>query len=62
MKLTKSKLEQIIREEIAKALGEKKRKKRGFGEGTPPDNEWGKKRVISLEEEEDFEEGTLLLK
>ena len=46
MKLTKSQLKQIIKEELDDIL------ERGFGEGEPADDELSKKRVVALEEEE----------
>ena len=56
MKITKSQLKQIIKEELEKALSE-----RGFGEGEPAKDEWSKKKNVSLEEEdeEDIEEKKL---
>lgn len=51
MKITKSKLIQIIKEEVRKSISE-----RGFGEGTPPKDEISKKREVALEEGE-LEEG-----
>ncbi len=51
MKITKSKLIQIIKEEVQKSISE-----RGFGEGTPPKDEISKKREVALEEGE-LEEG-----
>ena len=45
MKITKSKLIQIIKEEVQKSISE-----RGFGEGTPPKDEISKKREVALEE------------
>ena len=56
MKITKSQLKQIIKEELEKALSE-----RGFGEGEPAKDEWSKKKNVSLEEEdeEDIEERKL---
>ena len=50
MKLTKSQLKQIIKEELALVL------EKGFGQGTPPSGEFYKKQEIVLEEEE-LEEG-----
>ncbi len=46
MKLTKSQLKQLIKEELDDIL------ERGFGEGKPADDELSKKRVVALEEEE----------
>ena len=56
MKITKSQLKQIIKEELEKALSE-----RGFGEGEPAKDSWSKKQNVSLEEEdeEDIEEKKL---
>ena len=51
MKITKSKLIQIIKEEVQKSISE-----RGFGEGEPAKDEISKKREIALEEGE-LEEG-----
>tara|TARA_Y100000310_G_C20649150_1_gene798385 strand:+ start:969 stop:1292 length:324 start_codon:yes stop_codon:yes gene_type:complete len=52
MKITKSQLKQIIKEELEEVLNE-----RGFGEGEPAKDELSKKRVVYLEEdEEDIEE------
>ena len=48
MKLTKSQLKQIIKEELEKALSE-----RGFGEGEPAKDELSKKREVYLEEDEE---------
>jgi hypothetical protein len=53
MKLTKSQLKQIIKEELEKALSE-----RGFGEGEPAKDELSKKREVYLEDE-DIEEKKL---
>jgi len=53
MKLTKSKLKQIIKEELEKL--EKALSERGFGEGEPAKDEFSKKREVYLEEEEDEE-------
>ena len=53
MKLTKSQLKQIIKEEFEKALSE-----RGFGEGEPAKDELSKKREVYLEDE-DIEEKKL---
>jgi len=46
MKITKSQLKQIIKEELEKALNE-----RGFGEGEPAKDGWSKKRQIQLEDD-----------
>ena len=48
MKLTKSQLKQIIKEELGKILSE-----RGFGEGDPAKDELSKKREVYLEDEEE---------
>jgi len=47
MKLTKSQLKQVIKEELALVL------EKGFGQGTPPSGEFYKKQEIVLEEEDD---------
>jgi len=52
MKLTKSRLEQIIKEEFASILNE-----RGFGESASPGDEWGKKQTIEEEELEEKKKG-----
>jgi len=52
MKITKSRLEQIVKEELENILSE-----RGFGEGEPAKDELSKKRVVYLEEEGEVEEG-----
>jgi hypothetical protein len=52
MKLTKTQLKQIIKEELALVL------EKGFGQGTAPSGELYKKQEIVLEEEgEDWIEG-----
>ena len=48
MKITKSQLKQIIKEELEKVLSE-----RGFGEGEPAKDELSKKREVYLEEDAD---------
>ena len=45
MKVTRSQLRQVLQEEIIKLL------ERGFGEGTPPDDEIYKKREVYLEQD-----------
>jgi len=50
MKLTKSQLKQIIKEELALVL------EKGLGQGTVPSGEFYKKQEIVLEEEEEEEE------
>jgi coenzyme F420-reducing hydrogenase beta subunit len=50
MKLTKSQLKQLIKEEAEKLLDE------GFGEGTPPKGEFYKKQVVVMEDEEELNE------
>ena len=51
MKITKTRLEQIVVEELEDILNE-----RGFGEGEPTKDELSKKRVVYLEEEDEIEE------
>ena len=48
MKITKTRLKEIIKEELEAILSE-----RGFGEGEPADDELSKKREIYFEEEEE---------
>jgi len=49
MKLTKSQLKQIIKEELALVL------ELGFGQGKPASDKWSKKQEIVLEEEDEEE-------
>ena len=50
MKLTKTQLKQIIKEELALVL------ELGFGQGKPAPGKWSKKQEIVLEEDDDDDE------